>query len=85
MGCIDWRRHFDDEDRYAVAVVKDDTVVARKISRICSLFLARGGVITCMPIGGRRYSSHLQLNMFSVQNIFECKFCILVATHTKFF
>ena len=65
MGCIDWRKYFDDEDRYAVAVVKDDTIVGhipRKISRICSLLLARDGIITCMRIGGRIYSSHLQLN-----------------------
>ena len=86
MGCIDSRRCFEDEDRYAVAIAqavvkdtcKDDTVVGhipRKISRICSLFLARSGVITSMPIGEKRYSSHLQLNIFtiiSVQNIFKC-------------
>ena len=40
MGCIDWsivceNEPFNDEDRYAVAVLKDDTVVGyipRKIS-----------------------------------------------------
>ena len=69
MGCIDWRRYLDDEDRYAVAAVEDDTVVghiSRKLSRICSLFLAMSGVITCTRIGGRRYSSHLQLNIFAI-------------------
>ena len=56
------REPFNNADRYAVAVLKDDTVVGhipRKISQICSLFLARGGTITCTPIGGRRYSSDL--------------------------
>ena len=45
-----------------MAVLKDDTLVShipRKISQICSLFLAMGGAITCTPIGGRRYSSDL--------------------------
>ena len=49
-------------DRYAVAVLKDDTVVGhipKKISRICSLFIARGGTIVCTPMGGRRYSTDL--------------------------
>ena len=27
MGCINWKRYFDDEDQYAVAVLKDDTIV----------------------------------------------------------
>ena len=51
------REPLNDADRYAVAVLKDDTVVGhipRKISRICSLFLLRGGAIVCMPTGGRR-------------------------------
>ena len=50
---------FNDEDRYAVAVLKDDTVVghiSRKTSQICSLFVAWGGAVTCTSIGGRRYS-----------------------------
>ena len=55
------REPFNDANQYGVAVLKDDTVVShipRKISRICSLFLARGGAITCIPIG-RRYFSDL--------------------------
>ena len=63
IGCIDLRRYFD-HDWYAVAVVKGDTVVGhipRKISWICSLFLAKGGAITCTLIEGRIYFSHLQL------------------------
>ena len=51
-----------DANLYAVAVLKDGTVVGhipRKISQICLLFLARGGAIVCTPTGGRRYSSDL--------------------------
>ena len=49
-------------DRYAVVVVKDDTVVGhvpQKISYLCSLFLRRGGGITCQVIGARKYSTDL--------------------------
>ena len=70
-----FRRYFDDEDRYVVAVLKDDTVVfhiSRKIFWICSLSLARVGAITCVTIGGRRYSSQLQLNIFAI--IFGTKY-----------
>ena len=28
----------------------------RKLSRVCSLFLRRGGVISCAVTGGHRYS-----------------------------
>ena len=47
------------QDRYAVAVKMEGTVVGhlpRKISRLCSLFLRRGGAILCTVTGGRRYS-----------------------------
>ena len=47
---------------YTVAVLKDDTVVRhipKMISRISSLFIARGGTIVCTPMGGRRYSADL--------------------------
>ena len=50
------------EDRYAVAVKKDDIIVGhlpRKVSRICTLFLRRGGSITCTVAGSRRYSQDL--------------------------
>ena len=53
------RQPFNVVDRYAVAVLKDDTIVGhipKKVSRICSLFIARGGAIACTPIRGRRYS-----------------------------
>lgn len=49
-------------DRYAVAVKKDGTIIGhlpRKISRVCSLFLRRGGVIRCTVSGTRRYSMDL--------------------------
>ena len=49
-------------DRYCVAVKKSDIVVGhlpRKISRMCSLFLGRGGNIHCVVTGVRRYSRDL--------------------------
>ena len=56
-------REMDNErDRYAVAVIKDGVIIdhlPRKISRICSLFLRRGGSIVCRISGTRRYSADL--------------------------
>ena len=49
-------------DRYAVAVVKSGTVVGhlpKKLSRICSSFIRRGGVVRCRVAGRRRYSDDL--------------------------
>ncbi len=49
-------------DRYAVAVKKDGTVIGhlpRKVSRVCSLFLRRGGTIQCAVTGRRMYSGDL--------------------------
>ena len=48
-------------DRYAVAVVKGTVVghLPKKISKISSLFLRRGGYIKCEVTGKRRYSSDL--------------------------
>ena len=49
-------------DRYAVVVIKDDAVVGhlpKKMARIYSLFLRRGGVIRCRVAGRRRYSADL--------------------------
>ena len=51
------REPFNVVDRYAVAVLKDDTIVGhipKKISRIRSLFIVRDGAIACIPIRGRR-------------------------------
>ena len=50
------------KDRHAVAVKKDGTVIGhlpRKVSRVCSLFLRRGGSIHCTVTGRRRYSTDL--------------------------
>lgn len=49
-------------DPFAVAVLKDGTVVGhlpRKISAVCSLFLRRHGTIACTVNGSRRYSRDL--------------------------
>ena len=49
-------------DRYAVAVVKDDVAVGhlpRAQSKIYSLFLLRNGTIDCIITGPRRYSADL--------------------------
>ena len=56
------RQQQNDKDRYAVAVKKDRTIIGhlpRKISRVCLLFLRRGGSIRCIVIERRRYSSDL--------------------------
>lgn len=56
-------RELDNEnDRYAVAVKKDGTIIGhlpRTISRACSLFLRRGNSISCCVTGHRRYSADL--------------------------
>lgn len=49
----------NNHDHYAVAVLKDRTIVGhlpRKVSRVCSLFLRRGGRIDCVVTGTWRYS-----------------------------
>lgn len=49
-------------DCYAVAVKKEDEVVGhlpRKISRLCTLFIRRGGTISCVITGRRRHSHDL--------------------------
>ena len=49
------------KDRYAVAVIKDEIIIGhlpRKVSRVSSLFLRRGGSIQSIIVG-RRYSSDL--------------------------
>ena len=56
------RELLNDSDRYAVAVTRDSVIIGhlpRKISRVCSLFLRRGGIITCTVTGARRYSADL--------------------------
>ena len=49
-------------DRHAVAVKKDGSIVEhlpRKLTRVCSLFLRRGGTIGCTVTGQRKYSADL--------------------------
>ena len=49
-------------DRYAVRVLKSGVTVGhipRRLSKIASLFLRRGGSITCTVTGHRRYSVDL--------------------------
>ena len=57
------RRETDDfVDPYAVAVIKAGEIVGHiwcTILTLCSLFLARGGNITCEVIGNRQYSRNL--------------------------
>ena len=60
LPCV--REPANPDDRYAVAVMKDGTIVGhlpKKVSRICSLFLRRGGSICCRVSGNRRYSADL--------------------------
>ena len=48
IGCV--REPLNAMDRYAVALKKDGAVIGhltQKISRICSLFIRRGGTIEC--------------------------------------
>ena len=54
-------RH-NSHDRYAISVTKNEDTVGhlpRKLSRMCTLFLRRGGTIHCTIMGGRRYSRDL--------------------------
>ena len=49
-------------DRYAVGVLKGGDIVGhlpKKLSKICSLFLRRGGSISCKITGKRRHSRDL--------------------------
>ena len=60
MQCA--RESDNSNDRYAVAVRKNNAVVGhvpRKISRVCALFLERNGAITCTITGPRRRSADL--------------------------
>ena len=49
-------------DAYAVSVIKEGVIIGhlpRRISRVCTLFIRRGGAIHCRVTGRRRYSSDL--------------------------
>ena len=46
-------------DRYAVYVMRQGTIIGhipQRIFRVCSVFLRRGGQISCKVMGSRRYS-----------------------------
>ena len=62
-GELPWVRETNNvTDRYAVAVTKDDVIVGylpKKYSKIVSLFIKRGGSISCKVIGRRCYSRDL--------------------------
>ena len=73
-------------DRYAVAILKQESVIGhlpRKISKVCSLFLPRGGSIRCTVTGSRRhpYPGDLPLRHYYTyvpvlnirRKIFRCK------------
>ena len=56
------RETHNEKDRYAVAVMQEGRVVGhlpRKYSRVCSLFLKKGGSISCTVTGKRRFSADL--------------------------
>ena len=60
LDCV--RESGNMRDRYAVAVKRAGVTVGHlppKISRVCSLFLRRGGNIMCTVVGVKRYSSDL--------------------------
>jgi len=68
-------------DRYAVAVLESGTIVGhlpRKFSKIFSLFIRRGGNITCEITGRRRYSRDLVQGGMEV----PCKL-VLRSTHKE--
>lgn len=63
-------------DPFAVAVVKNATVVGhipRKISSVCSMFLRKGGSLTCQVLSLRRYSADLPQGGLEVPCLL--KFC----------
>ena len=57
------REPSNSQDRYAVAVKKEGSSIVghlpKNVSRVCSLFLRRGGTIECTITGTRRYSTYL--------------------------
>ena len=56
------RESLNPSDRYAVAVMKDDVIIGhlpRVLSLLRSLFIARGGTISCIVNGARRYLADL--------------------------
>ncbi len=67
------------KDRYAVAVKREGETVGhlpKKYSRIFSLFLRRGGLISCTVTGTRRYSADLSQGGLEIP-------CLLILQGTK--
>ena len=60
LPCL--REDGNPHDRYDVAVKKSTSIVGhvpRRISTLCYMFLRRGGAISCIVTGTRRYSYDL--------------------------
>ena len=72
-------------DRYAVAVTKAAAIIGhlpRKLSKVCSLFLRRGGSIRSTVTGRRRYSSDLlqgglELGLYEDTQLASASFYVL--------
>ncbi len=63
------REPTNSKDRYAVSVMKEENIIGhvpRKIAKICSLFLRRGGSLCCTVSGSRRYSADLPQGGFEI-------------------
>ena len=59
LACM--REPTNASDRYAVAVLRAGTIghLPKKVSKVCSIFLRRGGSMYCVVTGGRRCSADL--------------------------
>ena len=60
------------KDPFAVAVLNGSDIVGyipRKISRLCWLFIRKGGRITCTVTGGRQYPTDLPQGGLEIQCI----------------
>ena len=74
LVCV--RERGNQEDPYAVSINKDQEVVGhvpRLISAFCSSFLCRGGRITCLITGTKRYSRDLVQGGMEVPCIYICE------------
>ena len=66
------REPTNESDRYAVTVLKDGNVIGhlpRKVSRVCSLFLRRGGTISCEVTGTQ---SNCHCNWITLETTHVC-------------
>ena len=73
LPCL--RERGNPEDHYAVSVNKDQNIVGhvpRIISALCYSFVRRGGRITCLITGNRRYSRDLAQRGMEAPCIFIC-------------